>query len=78
MLVEWNAGGLQRTAISMHDSMDVVLNLRGSNVATVKDVLNLGRVMRTSAQRLENQLDEVTIDSKVLGSRKLIIVPTRL
>uniref|UniRef100_A0A7S2VL55 EF-hand domain-containing protein n=1 Tax=Zooxanthella nutricula TaxID=1333877 RepID=A0A7S2VL55_9DINO len=56
-------GEMQERQLSFGDFMDLVLTLRGSNTATVKDIVDLRKFINVSHQRLR---DEFTTKSKVL------------
>lgn len=52
-------------SITFAHFMDTVLQLRGSNVATVKDVVDLRKFMTTAFQRIETKFDSAGFGSQV-------------
>merc|ERR1712228_761345 len=48
-----------RSTLNFHDFMDIILQLRGSNKATVKDLVSLRRVVLTEMECTEERIIRV-------------------
>jgi len=55
----WDTVLQKEVHLSFQDFMEIVLNLRSSNAATVKDILSLGRVVRSAIHKLGDRTEEV-------------------
>lgn len=55
----WDSINQTEMQLSFSSFMEVVLNLRSSNVATVQDLFNLGRVVLNSFERVEQHMTNV-------------------
>merc|ERR1712137_1336515 len=51
------------TSLSFPDFMDIVLDLRGSNSATVKDIMNLTKTLRREFKDLHDAVEPVSRQS---------------
>merc|ERR1719198_1591225 len=63
----------EEKTLSFSEFMDVVLQLRGSNNATVKDMINLNRVIRREFQKLEDKMDLTRKARTSISMRKSVV-----
>merc|ERR1712066_335258 len=70
----------ERTTLSFSDFMEQIMQLRGTNTASVKDIVDLRKLLKERITRLDMKIDEIiaTVSKPALKTKKTFKAATGL